>query len=149
MYVTLNGITLRKSPSTSGEKISYLSIGRDVKVLAKENGFYYVYYPRYGMYGWTTAKYIDEKRPVAEKEQHIGGVVSPDKKNETQKQMTVAPKAGLRLRKGPGTGYSVIRAIGCNLPVKVIGSSSKNPGWVYVYDMTHGVSGWVASAYLK
>ena len=56
---------------------------------------------------------------------------------------------GLNLRKGPGTSYDVIRSISDGYPVVVKGRSSTVSGWVYVYDTTHGVSGWVAGAYLK
>ena len=148
-YASVNGVSMRLRPSASSGVRASLSIGGEVKVYAEENGFYYVYYPRYGVYGWVNAKYLSSERPVAQKEVKVSGVVSPDKTYSNPKTKTVTASEGLRLRKGPGTDYSTIRYLGKGYPVSVKGESSKNPGWVYVTDITRGISGWVSAAYLK
>ena len=140
---------MRLRPSSSSAVRASLSVGGEVKVYGEENGFYYVYYPRYGVYGWVSAKYLSKERPVAESEVKVSGVVAPDKAYSNPKTKTVTTSEGLRLRKGPGTAYDTIRYLGEGYPVLVKGESSKNPGWVYVTDITRGVSGWVAAAYIK
>lgn len=145
----MNGISLRRAASSSASRILYLSIGNDVKVYGEENGFYYIYSPRYGVYGWVQKQYLAKSRPIAESESKVSGVVAPDKKYSSAKSATVATSQGLRLRKGPGASYDVIRMIGYGYPLKVTGTDSKNPGWVYVTDLTHGVSGWVSAQYIK
>lgn len=148
-YVSVNGVALRKAASSSASTILYLSVGNDIRVYGEESGFCYIYSPRYGVYGWVPAKYLSNSRPVAESESKVSGVVAPDNKYSAAKSATVATYDGLRLRKGPGTSYDVIRMIGGGYPLRVLGTSSKNPGWVYVNDITHGVSGWVSAEFIK
>lgn len=148
-YVTVNGVHMRSGPSASSSHILYFSIGADVKVLASQNGFLYVYSNRYGVYGWINAANVSKTRPQSSSETTVPNLVKPDKTYSSQKTMYVNTKAGLRLRKGPGSSYDVIRMLSNGYPVTVKGYSSANSGWVYVTDTTHGVSGWVSSAYLK
>ncbi len=148
-YASENGISIRLRPSLSSSVRASISVGGEVKVYAEENGFYYVYYARYGVYGWVNGKYLSKERPVADSEVKVSGVVKPDKTYSTVETKTVTTSDGLRLRKGPGTNYDTIRFLGKGYPVAVKGTSSKNPGWVYVTDITRGVSGWVSAAYIK
>lgn len=148
-YATVNGASVRLRPSSASSVCSSLSVGGEVKVYGEENGFSYVYYPRYGVYGWVDSGLLAKERPVAESEVKVSGVVSPDKTYSNPKTKTVAVSEGLRLRKGPGTNYDTIRYLGKGYPVSVKGESSKNPGWVYVTDITRGISGWVSAAYIK
>lgn len=148
-YASENGISIRLRPSASSTVRASLSVGGEVKVYAQENGFYYVYYARYGVYGWVNGSYLSKERPVADNEVKVSGVVKPDKTYSNPETKTVTTSEGLRLRKGPGTNYDTIRYLGKGYPVAVKGTSSKNPGWVYVTDITRGVSGWVSSAYIK
>lgn len=145
-YVTAEGVILRNKPSTSSDKILCLSKGADVKVLAKQNGFYYIYSNRYGVYGWVSASYIVNERPTSNSTT-ISGTVAPDKKYDTVQ--TKYTTNGLYIRKGPGQNYSVIGLIPISYPVKVIGYKSGVSGWVYVQDTTYGYTGWVSTAYLK
>lgn len=148
-YASENGISIRLRPSASSTVRASISVGGEVKVYAQENGFYYVYYARYGVYGWVNGSYLSKERPVADTEVKVSGVVKPDKTYANPETKTVTTSEGLRLRKGPGTNYDTIRYLGKGYPVAVKGTSSKNPGWVYVTDITRGVSGWVSSAYIK
>lgn len=148
-YVKANGVILRAKPSSEAGRVLYLSVGADLKVMAEENGFYYVRSNRYGVYGWVSKSYVSKNRPEADTTVKVDNLISPDKKYSKVTTKYVVAAEGLRLRKGPGSSYNVIRVIGNGYPVKVIGYSSKVSGWVYVTDTTHGVSGWVSSAYIK
>ncbi len=148
-YASVDGVSVRLRPSSSSTVASSLSIGGEVKVYAEENGYCYVYYPRYGVNGWVSSKYLAKQRPVAESEVKVSGVVEPDKLYSSPVTKTVNTADGLRLRKGPGTNYDTIRYLGEGYPVLVKGKSSKVSGWVYVTDITRGVSGWVSAEYIK
>lgn len=145
-YVTAEGVILRNKPSSSSEKILCLSKGADVKVLAKQGSFYYIYSNRYGVYGWVSTGYIANERPTANSSV-VNGTVSPDKKYDTA-QIKYTTN-GLNVRKGPGTNYGIIGLVPISYPVKVIGYKSGVSGWVYVVDLTYGYTGWVSTAYLK
>ena len=148
MYVSVNGVALRYAPrSDSGNRVS-LSVGADVSVTAEQNGYYYVYSNRYGVSGWVSKRYLGTSRPVAQTQQTVSGVVQPDV-TVNGGTKTVNSGSSLNLRKGPGTEYDVIRAISDGYPVAVKGRSSSVSGWVYVTDITRGVSGWVSETYLK
>ena len=145
-YVTAEGLNMRAKPTTSSDRVLYLSKGADVKVIAKENGFLYVYSNRYGVSGWVSAAYISTSRPVETTSKLYTGTVQPDVKTAAK---TMHTTYSLNIRKGPSTSYPSVQIIATGYPVKVIGSKSGVSGWVYVTDLTYGVSGWVSTAYLK
>ena len=145
-YVTAEGLNMRAKPTTSSDRVLYLSKGADVKVIAKENGFLYVYSNRYGVSGWVSAAYISTSRPVETTSKLYTGTVQPDIKTAAK---TMHTTYSLNIRKGPSTSYPSVQIIATGYPVKVIGSKSGVSGWVYVTDLTYGVSGWVSTAYLK
>lgn len=148
MYITTNGVALRYAPNrASGNRVS-LSVGADVSVTAEENGYYFVRSNRYGVSGWVSKQYVGTSRPVAQTQTTVSGTVAPDV-TVNGGTKTVNSGSSLNLRKGPGTEYDVIRAISDGYPVAVKGKSSTVSGWVYVTDITRGVSGWVAESYLK
>ncbi len=147
LYCTEEGVVFRSGPSVKYDRVLYLSKGADLTVLGEKDGFCYARSNRYGVYGWVSKAYLSESRPETEGTTVHSGTVTPDKYYETaQIKYTID---GLNLRKGPGTDYGVVSLIIKGYPVKVIGYSSKVSGWVYVTDMTYGVSGWVSAAYLK
>ncbi len=149
VYVKYEGVILRNQPKKDSERVLYLSLGADVKVLAKENGMYYVYSNRYGVYGWVSTDYTSAQRPVSSTVTVVPNLVAPEKKFEKAQVKYVNAAQGLRLRKGPGANYDIIKNIPNGYPVKVIGYSEKNPTWVYVNEVTYGITGWVSSAYIK
>ena len=145
-YVTAEGVNLRSKPSTSSDRVLYLSKGADVVVLAKENGFFYVKSNRYGVYGWVSSSYVSDTRPQSESVVQKG-TVAPDKKYATAEIKYTTN--GLNVRKGPSTSYDIVGLVPISYPVKVIGYKSGVSGWVYVQDTTYGYTGWVSTAYLK
>lgn len=149
VYSTVEGLNLRSGPSASSERVVYLPLGTSCTVYASQNGFLYVRSDRYGVYGWVSADYVSKSRPESKTTAAVSNLVSPDKTYSKAQTKHVNAAEGLRLRKGPGASYDIILLIDNGFPVKVIGYSSKVSGWVYVTDTTHGVSGWVSSAYIK
>lgn len=150
VYVTANALSLRSKPTTDSERIVFLPVGTSCTVYgAKENGFLYVRSDRYGVYGWVSTEYVSTSRQESTSTTVVPNLVEPDKKYEKAQVKYVTDAAGLRLRKGPSTSYDVITCIDKGFPVKVIGYSTTVSGWVYVLDTTHGVYGWVSSAYIK
>ena len=145
-YVTAEGVNLRSKPSSSSDRVLYLSKGADVVVLAKENGFLYIKSNRYGVYGWVSASYVANARPQSDSVVQKG-TVTPDKKYATAEIKYTT--SGLNVRKGPATTYGVVGLVPVSYPVKVIGYKSGVSGWVYVQDTTYGYTGWVSTAYLK
>lgn len=149
MYVSTNGVALRYAPNSASANRVSLSVGADVRVTAEENGYCYVYSNRYGVSGWVKKQYLGDSRPVARTQQTVAGVVAPDVTEDGGTKTVSTGGSSLNLRKGPGTNYDVIRAVGDGYPVQIKGKSSTVPGWVYVTDITRGVSGWVSAAYLN
>ena len=148
MYVNTNGVALRYAPNSSSANRVSLSVGADVSVTAEENGYCFVRSNRYGVSGWVKKSYLGNSRPVAQTQQVVSGTVAPDVTLDGGTKTVSTGGSALNLRKGPGTEYDIIRAVGDGYPVAIKGKSSTVSGWVYVTDITRGVSGWVSSSYL-
>ncbi len=145
-YVTVSSIKVRSTPNEAGERVLYLGKGSEVVVYAKENGFYYVYSTRFGVYGWASASYISQTRPSAESTTVPSGAVKPDKSGSGKIMYTTNT---LNLRKGPATSYGIATVIPIGYPVKIVGYKAGVSGWAYVTDTTTGINGWVSTAYLR
>ena len=148
MYVNTNGVALRYAPNSASANRVSLSVGADATVTAEQNGYCFVRSNRYGVSGWVRKAYLGNSRPVAQTQQTVSGVVAPDVTENGGTKTVSVDGSALNLRKGPGTSYDIIRPIHDGYPVQVKGRSSSVAGWVYVTDLTHGVSGWVSASYL-
>ena len=149
VYVNVSSLTMRSKPDQQASKVVYVSIGEDLTVYGKEeNGFLYVRSNRYGVYGWVAESYVSKTRPTAEETVVVPGIVKPDKKYSSPKTMYVNVHVGIRLRKAPETDAASVRTLSYGFPVKVTGYSSADSGWVYVTDITHGVTGWTRLEWL-
>lgn len=149
VYVAVNSLTVRNKPSQSGSKVVYVSLGEDLTVYGKsQDGFAYIRSNRYGVYGWVAEQYISKSRPAADTVVVVPGIVKPDKEYASPKTMYVNADIGIRLRKAPDKDAASVRSLSYGFPVKVTGYSSKNSGWVYVTDVTHGVTGWTRLEWL-
>ena len=149
VYVNVSSLTMRSKPNQQASKVVYVSIGEDLTVYGKEeNGFLYVRSNRYGVYGWVAERYVSKTRPTAEETVVVPGIVKPDKKYSSPKTMYVNVHVGIRLRKAPETDAASVRTLSYGFPVKVTGYSSADSGWVYVTDITHGVTGWTRLEWL-
>ena len=144
------GYTNRKvdmlgGPSSSSDWVQALGKGGEVKVLAEQSGYSYVYSTRFGTYGWIKSSYISAERPVNEQIVVTDGTVKPDKSGSGEIMCTTY---SLNLRKGPGKNYASIKVIPVNYQVKITGYKSGVSGWAYVTDLVSGKTGWVSTAYL-
>ncbi|MGN1195767.1 MAG: SH3 domain-containing protein, partial [Acutalibacteraceae bacterium] len=149
VYVNVNSLNMRSKPSTDSTRVVYVSLGEDLTVYGKsQNGFIYVRSNRYGVYGWVAEDYVSKTRPEADEVVVVPGIVKPDKQYSSPKTMYVNAKVGIRLRKAPDTDSESVRTLSYGFPVKVTGYSSEHSGWVYVTDITHGVTGWTRLEWL-
>lgn len=140
---------MRSKPSQTASRVVYVSLGESLTVYAKsQNGFTYVRSDRYGVYGWVSNSYISKTRPQAEQTVVVPNVVKPDKQYKNPKTMYVNADIGIRLRKAPEKDAASVRSLSYGFPVKVTGYSSTKSGWVYVTDLTHGVTGWTRLEWL-
>ena len=132
--------------SSSADWVQSLGKGAEIKVLAKQGIFTYVYSTRFGTYGWIKSSAVSDSRPVQATTAVTNDTVKPDK-NGTGEIMYTA--FSLNLRKGPGTSYDAIKIVPINYQVKIIGYKSGVSGWAYVTDLVSGKNGWVSTEYLK
>lgn len=144
------GYTNRKvdmlgGPSSSSDWVQAIGKGGEVKVLAEQSGYSYVYSTRFGTYGWIKSSYISDSRPVESTTSASKDTVKPDKSGSGELMCTAY---SLNLRTGPGTNYDSIKVIPVNYQVKIIGYKSGVSGWAYVTDLVSGKNGWVSTAYL-
>lgn len=154
--INSDGCHLRSGSSTSTNHVLYCSYNNTVRVLAQENGFLYIYYPRFGVYGWISSELVtvsDSTQTTKPKTTQSTTItprnIEPDRTYSKEQTKTVSDAEGLNLRHGPGTDYPASRLLVDKTSVVLKGCSSTAPGWVYVYVPSYGVSGWVSSAYLK
>lgn len=154
--INSDGCHLRSGSSTSTDHVLYCSYNNTVRVLAQENGFLYIYYPRFGVYGWISSELVtvsDSTQTTKPKTTQSTTItprnIEPDRTYSKEQTKTVSDAEGLNLRHGPGTDYPASRLLVDKTSVVLKGYSSTAPGWVYVYVPSYGVSGWVSSAYLK
>ena len=144
------GYTNRKvdmlgGPSSSSDWVQALGKGGEVKVLAEQSGYSYVYSTRFGTYGWIKSSYISDNRPVEGTTSVSKNTVKPDKSGSGELMCTAY---SLNLRTGPGKNYDSIKVIPVNYQVKIIGYKSGVSGWAYVTDLVSGKNGWVSTDYL-
>lgn len=144
------GYTNRKvdmlgGPSSSSDWVQALGKGGEVKVLAEQSGYSYVYSTRFGTYGWIKSSYISDSRPVEGTTSVSKNTVKPDKSGSGELMCTAY---SLNLRTGPGKNYDSIKVIPVNYQVKIIGYKSGVSGWAYVTDLVSGKNGWVSTDYL-
>ncbi|MGN0446960.1 MAG: SH3 domain-containing protein [Acutalibacteraceae bacterium] len=168
IFVLEDGVNFRYGPSTSYGRIRMLYADTRLIAYAKENGFYYVYCPYYDSYGWISADYAGEKA-----EETTTKATTTTKPAETTTKPTttnptttkpaettyepynetytayVTADIGLYIRSGPGTSYSIIGSIKLDGPVKVLGYSKTQSGWVYIEDINYKTKGWVSADYIE
>ena len=123
--VTGSDVRMRTGPSTGYSIITTLSKGSSVTILGESYGWYYISYNGYT--GYMIGDYISEN--------YSGG--------STTRSGTVTG-SGVRMRSGPGTGYSVVTTFNRGTTVTVTGSSGS---W---YKVSYGgYSGYIISTYLS
>ena len=131
MYVTPDaGLNVRKGAGTSYSVITTLSKGTAVTVHSTSNGWSKI--TANGVNGYVSSQYLSSTKPSSS-----NGTTSTS-------TMYVTPDAGLNVRKGAGTSYSVITTLSKGTAVTVHSTSN---GWSKI--TANGVNGYVSSEYLS
>ncbi len=137
MYTTPEiGLNLRKGPGTSYSVIKTLSKGTAVTVHSSSNGWSKISVN--GVEGYVSTSFLSSTNPST------NSSTSNETTSTPTTTMYVTPDAGLNLRKGPGTSYSVIKTLSKGTAVTV---HSSNNGWSNV--SANGVEGYVSTSYLS
>ena len=129
MYVTTDGVNVRKGPSTSEEKLATLKKGVGYLTFGKTDGWVYIQYDS-GKKGYVSEQYLS-KTPI------------PDATKYTE--MYVVAK-NTNVRKGPASSSAVVATIS-NIGTKVYAYENTN-GWVYVQYAT-GKYGYISANLLS
>ena len=137
MYTTPEiGLNLRKGPGTSYSVIRTLSKGTAVTVHSSSNGWSKISVN--GVEGYVSTSFLSSTNPST------NSSTSNETTSTPTTTMYVTPDAGLNLRKGPGTSYSVIKTLSKGTAVTV---HSSNNGLSNV--SANGVEGYVSTSYLS
>ena len=137
MYTTPEiGLNLRKGPGTSYSVIKTLSKGTAVTVHSSSNGWSKISVN--GVEGYVSTSFLSSTNPST------NSSTSNETTSTPTTTMYVTPDAGLNLRKGAGTSYSVIKTLSKGTAVTV---HSSNNGWSNV--SANGVEGYVSTSYLS
>ena len=137
MYTTPDvGLNLRKGPGTSYSVIRTLSKGTAVTVHSSSNGWSKISVN--GVEGYVSTSFLSSTNPSTNSSTSNGTTATPTT------TMYVTPDAGLNLRKGAGTSYSVIRTLSKGTAVTVHSSSN---GWSKI--SVNGVEGYVSTSFLS
>ena len=137
MYTTPEiGLNLRKGPGTSYSVIRTLSKGTAVTVHSSSNGWSKISVN--GVEGYVSTSFLSSTNPST------NSSTSNETTSTPTTTMYVTPDAGLNLRKGAGTSYSVIKTLSKGTAVTVHSSSN---GWSKV--SVNGVEGYVSTSYLS
>ena len=137
MYTTPEiGLNLRKGPGTSYSVIRTLSKGTAVTVHSSINGWSKISVN--GVEGYVSTSFLSSTNPST------NSSTSNETTSTPTTTMYVTPDAGLNLRKGAGTSYSVIKTLSKGTAVTVHSSSN---GWSKV--SVNGVEGYVSTSYLS
>ena len=133
--VTGSSVNLRKGPGTSYTVIKALSRGTKVGYISESNGWAKVSYN--GTIGYMSAKYLGSESTQAPSDNNQSST------EETVKATKVVTGSSVNLRKGPGTSYTVIKALGRGTEVGYISESN---GWAKVN--YNGTIGYMSASYL-
>ena len=119
MYTTPEiGLNLRKGPGTSYSVIRTLSKGTAVTVHSSSNGWSKISVN--GVEGYVSTSFLSSTNPST------NSSTSNETTSTPTTTMYVTPDAGLNLRKGAGTSYSVVKTLSKGTAVTVHSSSN---GW--------------------
>lgn len=130
---TPSGLNVRKGPSTSYSVITTLANGTKVDVLTTSGGWSKI--TNGSITGYVSNQYLSSS-PSA-------GNTSNNNSNETSTTKYVESNISLNVRKGPGTGYSIVTTLSGGTKVTV--KSTEN-GWSKI--VVGNTTGYVSSEYL-
>ena len=145
--VSVDALNVRKDPGTDNPVINVLYKGDAVEILKTEKGWHRISQGK-NKYGWVSSEYISVGKETAKKE------TSKKKKTEAAPKKTTAEKdtakatvtgSYVNFRKGPGSGYGVIKKIAYGTTGTIL---QKKGSW-YKIRLKNGKEGWVTKKYVK
>lgn len=142
---TSSGLNVRKGPGTNHAIIGSLAGGSVVQVKEKSGGWVKVVLSN-GSTGWVSGQYVSSTN---ESTSNSGSSQNnkPPQNNESTAvsgRVKVTISKGLNIRKGPGTGNSIVGSLAGGSVVEV---KEKSSGW-YKIKTANGVEGWVSGDYV-
>ena len=111
--VTKSGVNVRKGPSTSYDKIGYLTSGTKVEIVGTDSET-----------GWYQIKYNDGYAYVSNLYVTLQSSSTPS----TSTTKTGVTTTGLNVRKGPSTSYDKVGYLASGTKVEIVDTDSKT-GW--------------------
>lgn len=127
--VTGEVVNARKGPGTDYDRIEQLSKGKQVTILAEENGWYKIAWNNET--GYVSKSYVSPSS---------GGSLSTSVSGASNAAVT---GGNINVRTGPGTGYSRVAIVGTGKRVSIL---CEENGWYKIgFD---GKTGYILSAYL-
>ena len=139
MYVSPDvGLNMRAGAGTNYSIVTKLSKGTAVTVHSTSNGWSKI--TANGKQGYVSSQYLSSTKPST----GSSGVTDSNESSETTSTMYVTPDAGLNMRTGAGTNYSIITKLSKGTQVTVHSTSN---GWSKI--TANGKQGYVSSQYLS
>lgn len=126
-------LNLRSGPSTRYQVIDKMQHRSRVTLLAQPGAWAKVYHHKSDTIGWAHGRFLSHEKPAKVKHQQAQSIRWVD-----------APYGDLNLRKGPGTGYHILREIHNGMKVEVLGRSDS---WRLVR-LESGLLGWAHADFL-
>lgn len=136
LYVNAPGdgfLNLRGGPSTGYHVLIKMEHRSPVTLLAQPGDWAKVYHHKSDTIGWAHGRFLSHEKPREDQPPQVQSYRWVD-----------APYGDLNLRKGPGTGYHVLRKIHNGMKVEILG---RQGSWRLVR-LDSGLVGWAHTAYL-
>ncbi|MDO5784787.1 MAG: SH3 domain-containing protein [Eubacteriales bacterium] len=142
VYVTASSLNVRSGAGTSYGVIGGVANGKAVSVVGTSNGWYKI---KYGSgYGYINSSYTSSSAPSSSSTAAPAGTTSQPTTSSSKAKTMYSTTAGLNVRSGGGSSYSVIGSLSRGQAVSVVDSSS------YWYKIKYGNGyGYVGSGYLS
>lgn len=134
--VSASALNVRSGNGTNYGKIDQIYEGQKVTIVSQKNGWYEILYIVSGekRLGWVSGSFIKKDSQ---------DIIKHDF-NEAYNPVGKITATTLNVRKGPGTGYSVMTTVKSGQRYKILKGSN---GW-YQLDLGNGVLGWVSGDFV-
>lgn len=135
VVVDVDALRVRNAPQYGGKVVNVVYDGTRLTVRQRQAGWLQVTLPD-GTDGWVVTSHVrNPGDPVGS---------SPGAGSETASARVKTKVDSLRLRVGPGSGFSVVRGLPQGTALTVV---ARKPGWLQV-TLSDGSSGWVDSEFV-
>ncbi len=138
---TGNDVRLRSGPGTGYSTLSYIKKGTALTVLDRSNASWYKVSVG-GTTGYMSSSYVQIKSAATP-----APTTAPSPTpGTTEGVAATCTGSAVRVRKGPGTSYSIVASLDKNEKITVYDQSNKD--WFYI-STSKGVYGYTSSTYVK